>query len=66
MTDTTVMCRLCGLGIRDADAVAKIAGDFLHASCAETAYRGRPGWEHTEIGTLNQLSRGAIGGGASL
>jgi hypothetical protein len=61
-----VMCRLCGLGIRDADAVAKVGGDFLHASCAELAYSDRSDWKHTEIGTLNQLSRGAISGGGSL
>ena len=61
-----VICRLCGLGIRDADALAKIAGDFLHASCAEVADMDRPEWKHTEIRTLNQLARGAISGGASL
>ena len=60
-----VICRLCGLGIRDADAVARIADDFLHAACAEVAYADRPLWKHTEIGTLNQLSRGAISGGGS-
>ena len=59
---TAVICRLCGLGIRDGDAVAKIAGDFLHASCAEVVYVDRPEWKHTEIGTLNQLSRAAISG----
>ena len=61
-----VICRLCGLGIRDADAVAKVAGDFLHAACAEAAYADRPDWKHTEIGTLNQLARGAISGGGTL
>ncbi len=66
MTDKGLICRLCGLGIRDADAVAKVAGDFLHAPCAELAYSDRPEWTHTEIGTLNQLSRAAISGGASL
>lgn len=59
---TAVICRLCGLGIHDADAVAKIAGDVLHASCAEIAYMDRTQWKHTEIGTLNQLSQAAISG----
>ena len=59
-----VICRLCGLGIRDADAVAKVAGDYLHAPCAETAFRDRADWKHTEIGTLNQLSSAAISGSA--
>ena len=62
----TLECRLCGLGIRDEDAVAKVAGELLHAACAEVAFEDRPKWTHTEIGTLNQLSRGAIGGSASL
>ena len=61
-----VVCRWCGLGIRDADEVAKIAGEFLHASCAEPIYRDRPEWKHTEIGILNQLARGAIMGGSGL
>jgi len=62
--ETAVICRLCGLGIRDADAdaVAKIAGKFLHVSCAEVAHVDRPEWKHTEIGTLNQLSCAAISG----
>ncbi|MFM2077926.1 MAG: hypothetical protein RJA49_1816, partial [Actinomycetota bacterium] len=58
-----VECRLCGHGIRDEDTVAKVAGELLHAACAEGTFRDRPEWTHTEIGTLNQLSRGAIGGG---
>lgn len=65
VTDRPVICRLCGLGIRSADTVVMII-DFLHASCAELAYSDRPEWKHTEIGTLNQLSRGAISGGATL
>ena len=66
MTEKAVICRMCGLGIRDADATAKVAGNFLHASCAEAAYSDLPEWTHTEIGTLNQLSQAAISGGASL
>jgi hypothetical protein len=58
-----VICRLCGIGIRDADSVAKVAGEFLHAPCAEVAFKDRADWKHTEIGTLNQLSCGAISGG---
>lgn len=66
MANEAVVCRLCGLVIRDEDAVAKVGGELLHAACAEVAYAGRPEWTHSEIGTLNQLSRGAIGGGATI
>ncbi len=67
MTTTSgVVCRLCGLLIRGEDAVAKVGEGVFHASCAETEYRGSPGWKHTQIGTLNQLSRGAIGGGSTI
>lgn len=61
--ETVVICRMCGLVIRATDSVAKVDGTFLHAPCAETAYSDRPDWAHTEIGTLNQLARGAISGG---
>ncbi len=55
-------CRLCGLTIRDADEVAVVVGEALHASCAEDVYADQPEWKHTQIGTLNQLaSRGIIG-----
>ena len=64
--EPVVICRLCGLGIRELDAAAKVGGDILHASCAEAAYSDRPEWSHTAIGTLNQLSRGAISGGGTL
>ena len=64
--EPVVICRLCGLGIRELDAAAKVADAFLHASCAEAAYSDRPEWTHTAIGTLNQLSRGAVSGGGTL
>ncbi len=60
--NASTSCRLCGLGIRDADEVADVGGELLHASCAEAVYSDQPGWKHTAIGTLNQLaSRGIIG-----
>jgi hypothetical protein len=50
------------LTIRDADEVAVVVGEALHASCAEDVYADQPEWKHTQIGTLNQLaSRGIIG-----
>ena len=64
--EPVVICRLCGLGIRELDAAANVADAFLHASCAEAAYSDRPEWTHTAIGTLNQLSRGAVSGGGTL
>lgn len=61
-----VICRLCGLGIRGADAAVKVEGTFLHAPCAEAAYSDRAEWMHTAIGTLNQLAQATINGGVAL
>ena len=64
--EPVVSRRLCGLGIRDADAVAKVAGALLHVPCAEAAHSDRSDWAHTEIGTLNQLAQATINGGVAL
>ena len=52
-------CRLCGIGLRDGDDVARIDDELFHAPCAEPAFRNSPAWRHVEVGVLNGLAAGA-------
>jgi hypothetical protein len=56
-------CRLCGIGLRVGDDVARIDGELFHSPCAEPAFRNLPVWRHVEVGVLNGL---AVGGGNAL
>ncbi|MEI8240275.1 MAG: hypothetical protein WCI22_12740 [Actinomycetota bacterium] len=51
--------RLCGIGLRDGDDVARLDGELFHAPCAEPAFRSSPAWRHVEVGVLNGLAAGA-------
>ncbi len=66
MSSAATVCRLCGLAVRGTDASVVVAGAAVHISCAEAAHSDDPTWQHTDIDALNQLSRGAITGGAVL
>lgn len=60
-----VVCRLCGVAIRDEDSIVVIRDEPLHAPCAEVAFRDSDEWEHTSVTTLSQWARGIGWGSAS-
>lgn len=54
-------CPLCGLVIRDSDHVLEIGSlepPVVHVGCAEAAHLPDHEWDHTDIRTLNEWSRG--------
>jgi hypothetical protein len=57
-------CPACGLALRPDDAVVVVTLRPFHAACAEASFADREGWEHTDVVTLSQWSRG-IGWGSS-
>ena len=60
-------CQLCGLVIRDSDHVVEVESfdpPIVHVACAESGHIAGSEWNHTDVQTLTQWSRG-IGWGSS-
>lgn len=62
-----VRCRLCGLVLREQDHVVVVESfdpPVVHVGCAESAHLPDSEWNHTDVRTLSEWSRG-IGWGSS-